>query len=77
MAGPPDVPGPARLPGRLLRLAGKAAEHKGGQARRPDRIDQGHLWRGQGPLRQPEDPRRVRRPGRALLREYGGPADAP
>ena len=35
MAGPADVPGPARLPRRLLRLAGKAAERQGGSGARP------------------------------------------
>src|SRR5579871_5790003 len=76
MAGPADVPGPARLRRRLLRLAGKAAEPYGGQARRPGRRDQGRPWRGQGPLRQPADPRRAGRAGDALLRQHRGEADA-
>ena len=58
-----DVPGPARLPGRLLRLAGKAAERQDAATRGPDRRHQGHPRRGEGPLRQPADPRRAGGPG--------------
>src|SRR4051812_39397801 len=35
MAGPDDVPGPARLARRLLRLAGEACEHEGPAERGP------------------------------------------
>ena len=76
MAGPADVPGPGRLPRRLLRLAGTAGEPPGAAARGPGRRHQGRPRRGQGPLRQPADPRRAGRAGRGLLREHRGQADA-
>lgn len=76
MAGPADVPGPAVLARRLLRLAEQAAERPAGAARGPGRRDRGRPPRGEGPLRQPEDPRRVGGPRRDLLREHRGQADA-
>ena len=45
-----DMPGLARLARRLLRLAGEAAEHQGGQARGPGRRDQVRSRRDQVPL---------------------------